>query len=213
MLQGSLTAILVFFIALALVGVMLAWRRRGWLMQWLKGNFGLILLLAGVWLFLSVLDLWSYRQLLKEEPIVTVSIYKLGEQEFDLTLATADGEEQRYLIKGDQWQLDVRLIIWKGPIAALGNMPLYRLDRISGRYLSLEQERNSDRTVYELSQSSWFDLWRFIKKYGVWLDAQFGNAVYMPLENGAVYSVQLTPKGLLARPLNDVAEQALNHPW
>jgi len=45
------------------------------------------------------------------------------------------------------------------------------------------------------------------------LDAQFGSAVYMPLVNGAVYSVQLTPKGLIARPLNDVAEQALQGEW
>lgn len=213
MLQGSLTAILMVLLTVAIVGVLVLWWRKGWFIQWLKGSAGLLLLLLSVTLLFSLADLWSYRQLLKEEPLVTVSIYEFGEQEFDLTLADSEGTEQRYRIKGDQWQLDVRLLVWNGPIAGLGTMPLYRLDRLSGRYLSLEQERTAERTVYELEQSRWFDLWHVLHGRGLWLDAQFGSAVYMPLVNGAVYSVQLTPKGILARPLNDVAEQALGGSW
>jgi hypothetical protein len=67
--------------------------------------------------------------------------------------------------------------------------------------------------VYPLSQSRWFDLWDSLYEAGLWLDAQFGSAVYMPLTNGAVFAVHLTPKGLIARPVNDVAEEALQNDW
>lgn len=213
MLQGSLSAaIILLVIALATVVVFLWWRSE-WFIQWLKGTAGIALIVGAIFLLLSLVDLWSYQQLNNEKLISTVSIYELGEQEYDLTLISPKGEEQRFKISGDQWQLDARLLIWKGPFNALGASPLYRLDRLSGRYLSLEQERSAQRTVYELSHSPGLDIWQWVNKHGFWLDAQFGSAVYLPLTNGAVYGVGLSPKGLLARPLNDAAEEALAQQW
>lgn len=213
MLQTTLSALLLFLLVIAVIAVIALWWRRGWFIQWLKGSAGILLLVFAVVLAFSLNDLWSYRQLLNEKPLVTVSVYELGQQEFDLTLASADGIEQRYRVVGDQWQLDVRLMVWKGPWLSAGSMPLYRLDRLSGRYLSLEQERRAERTVYDLTSSRWFDLWHWLDGRSWWLEAQSGSAVYMPLANGAVYSVYLTPKGLLTRPLNDVAQQVLDKPW
>ncbi len=213
MLQGSLSAVLLLVLLIAVIGIVALWWRRGWFIQWLKGSAGMLLLFLSILILFSLADLWSYRQLLNEKPLVTVSVYEFGTQEFDLTLAMEDGSEQRFRIQGDQWQLDVRLMVWKGPALGMGTMPLYRLDRLSGRYLSLEQERTAERTVYDLDQSRWFDLWHWLQGRSLWLEAQSGSAVFMPLANGAVYSVQLTPKGLLARPLNDVAEQVLSEPW
>lgn len=213
MLQGSLSIIIILFVVvLTALVVFLLWKSQ-WFIQWLKGTFGIALIVAAVFLLFSLIDLWSYQQLNREKVISTVSIYQIGKQEFDLTLIDAKGEEQRFKLLGDQWQLDARLLIWKGPINALGSSPLYRLERLSGRYLTLEQERSSERTVYELSQSAGLDIWQWLNKYGFWLDAQFGSAVYLPLTNGAVYAVNLSAKGLVARPLNDAAEQALAQQW
>ncbi len=213
MLQGSLSVIIILFvIVLAVTVVFLLWKSR-WFIQWLKGTFGIALIAAAIFLLFSLVDLWSYQQLNRESLISTVSIYQLGKQEFDLTLINANGEEKRFKVLGDQWQLDARLLIWKGPFNTLGGSPLYRLERLSGRYLTLEQERSSERTVYELSHSAGIDIWQWLNKYGFWLDAQFGSAVYLPLTNGAVYAVNLSAKGLVARPLNDAAEQALAQQW
>ncbi len=213
MLQMSLSATLVLLLVVAIVAIVLLWWRRGWFIQWLKGTAGMLMLVLAIVLAFSLADLWSYRQLLEEKPLATISIYELGPQEYDITLGTGEGSEERYKILGDQWQLDVRLMVWKGPFLSAGTMPLYRLDRLSGRYLSLEQERNAGRTVYALQESRWFDVWDWLHGHSWWLEAQSGSAVYMPLANGAVFSVYLTPKGLLARPLNDVAEQVLERPW
>ncbi|MCA6060923.1 cation/multidrug efflux pump [Thalassolituus sp. ST750PaO-4] len=213
MLQGSLTGFTLVFLLVALAVIVVLWWGRDWFIQWLKGTVGLVLLVSSIVAVFMLVDIWSYKQLLKEEPLVSVSVYQLDDQVFDLTLVDTDNHERRFKILGDQWQLDVRLLVWNGPFAALGATPLYRLDRLSGRYLSLEQERTAERSVYSLAESRWFDLWDSLRHHKHWLDAQFGSAVYMPLVNGAVYSVQLSPKGLIARPLNDVAEQALQGEW
>ncbi len=213
MLQGSLsTLIILLVIAISVVVVLLLWKGK-WFKQWLKGTIGISLIVLSIFFLIGLVDLWSYQQLNKENLISTVSIYELGDQEYDLTLIDSEGKEERFKILGDQWQLDVRLLTWKGPIQALGASPLYRMDRLSGRYLSLEQERSAERTVYQLSKSAGVDIWQWINKHGFWLDAQFGSAVYLPLTNGAVYGVSLTPKGILARPLNDAADTALSQQW
>lgn len=213
MLQGSLTFIFVLLICVALIFMAVLWWRRDWFVQWLKGTAGFVFLGLAFFFLFSLWDIWSYQALNKESQLVTVSTYEMGPQEYDLTLADNEGKEQRFRVMGDQWQLDVRLLTWQGPIAALGATPLYRLDRLSGRYLSLEQERNGERTLYQLHGAQGFDLWSLLYKHSFWLDAQYGSAVYMPLVNGAVYSVKLTSKGLIARPLNDVAEKALSTNW
>lgn len=213
MLQGSLSVIIILFvIVLTAMVFFLLWRSQ-WFIQWLKGTLGIGLVVAAIFLLFGLIDLWSYQQLNNEKLISTVSIYQLDEQEYDLTLINTKGEEQRFKILGDQWQLDARLLVWKGPINALGASPLFRLDRLSGRYLTLEQERSAERTVYELAHSPGLDTWQWVNKHGFWLDAQFGSAVYLPLSNGAVYGINLSAKGLVARPLNDAAEQALAQQW
>ncbi|WP_430462425.1 hypothetical protein ACQUQU_06470 [Thalassolituus sp. LLYu03] len=213
MLQGGLTGLAGIFLLVALVMILYFWWGRGWFIQWLKGSMGFALLILSIMAIFTVVDVWSYHQLQAEQPLATVSVYQLDDQVFDLTLVDSDGTENRYKILGDQWQLDVRLLAWKGPVAALGAMPLYRLDRLSGRYLSLEEERNAERTVYPLTESRWMDIWSALKGHSFWLRAEAGHAVYMPLVNGAVYAVNLTPKGIVPHPMNDVAESALKGDW
>lgn len=213
MLQTSLTLTVTLLILAAFICILFLWGRKGWFGQWLRGTTGFLLLAGSVWLALVGWDLMTYRSAVKERPLATVSIYELGDQKYDLTLVNSDGIEDRFIVRGDQWQLDVRMLVWSGPLQTLGAEPLYRFDRLSGRYLSLEQERNSERTVYGFSESGGFDIWSFLRNFDTWLDADFGSAVYMPMENGAVYSVVTTSKGLVARPVNDVAEDAIAGQW
>jgi len=209
MLQGSITT-LIIAIALALLGwAVLLTIRKGWFLAWLKGMWVIALITGSSALFMTLFDFLSYRNLTAEQPIATVSLYEKSPQLFDLTLIDEVGEESRFDLNGDQWQLDVRLIIWQGPIAALGAKPLYRLDRLSGRFVSLEQARNGPRSVYALEESAYIDSWKLFRYLSGWLDADYGSAVYMPMINGAVYSVHLTAKGLIVRPLNDVAKEAI----
>ena len=41
---------------------------------------------------------------------------------------------KQYVLYGDQWQIDARVVRWKLPALMAGVPPLYRLERLSGRY-------------------------------------------------------------------------------
>jgi hypothetical protein len=42
-----------------------------------------------------------------------------------------------------------------------------------------------------------------------WVDALYGSATYMPMVDGASYTVSVSSTGLLARPSNDIASKAV----
>ncbi len=135
-----------------------------------------------------------------------------GPQHYRATLAQVpSGELQMFMLAGDEWQLDARVLKWKGWANLLGLDAQYRLERVSGRYRDIEQERKDERTVYGLSENPGLDLWTMSIDHKRWLpfvDAVYGSAVYLPMADGARYEVAITQSGLLARPVNDVAKAA-----
>jgi hypothetical protein len=213
MLQGSMVFILVVTGLFAMFGAVYLLFRRGWIWIWLKASLAMSLIGLTVAAFLFLLDVLTYKQLLSEVPIATISMYEKDPQYFDVTLIPTGEGEQRFEIHGDQWQLDARLLTWVGPIAAMGKKPLYRLDRISGRYVSLEQARSAEQSIFGLEQSETIDAWKILQILPSWIDANYGSAVYVPMENGAVYSVHLTAKGMNVRPVNNIAKRLLGGNW
>lgn len=199
-------ALLVYF-ALRLLG------RRHWLLGFIRGLLGLGLLAGAVFLGLFALDVFSYKTLLKEEPVATLSFKRQAPQQYQVTLVHTNGGEEEFLLKGDQWQLDARIIKWQGLVASTGVKPGYRLDRISGRYYSLADERTAERTVYELNDNEWrIDVWQWLHKHPNLVpvvDAKYGSATFVPMADNALFEVRLSNSGLLARPLNDPARGAL----
>lgn len=195
---------------MALAGVYVLIRNR-WIIQWLKGTAGLLLIAIAVYLSLFALNLFSYNALTRESPVATVSFREVAEQTYSVTVAQPDGTTAQYELKGDLWQLDARIIKWKGLFALFGFSPGYQLDRISGRYLSLEDELSRERTVYEVkSPSIGFDIWQSAKDgWSLMVDASYGSATYLPMANGAIFEVTLSNTGLMGRPLNGSAQQAI----
>ena len=187
--------------------------RSGWFLGWLRGMLGLALVSAGVLLALVAWDVFSYQQVLREKSIVTLSFEKLARQHYRATLVDEGGVEEVFELHGDQWQLDARIIKWPGILSAWGVQPGYRLDRLSGRYFSLAKERTAERSVYALESSRLgVDVWAWLQTAGQGLpfvDAVYGSATFVPMEDGAIYGVRLTHSGLIARPLNERAQSAV----
>jgi|SRR5690554_5373402 len=184
-----------------------------WFLGWLRGMFGLALLCLALLFAFIALDIVSYRQIQKEHTVATLSFKQLGNARFSVTLADEQGNEQEYNIAGDQWQLDARIIKWTGVVANWGVKPGYRLDRLGGRYYSLEQERSAPRTVYSLNESRYgIDVWRWLRDGRDSLpivDAVYGSATYLPMADGALFEVSLSGTGLVTRALNDAARDAV----
>src|SRR5690606_22564180 len=118
-------------------------------------------------------------------------------------------------VAGDQWQLDARVIRWSVPALLAGLPPLYRLERLSGRYVNLDQEREAERTVHALDARAFPDLWTLKRPHPGWLpfvDADYGSAAYLPLLDGARYTITLNARGgLVARPADDETAGLLRH--
>ena len=155
---------------------------------------------------LGGLNLYTYHRFTEETVIATLQFDNVDEQRYRVTLRTADAPEQRFELRGDEWQLDVRMIKWTDWLTFLGESPLYQLDRISGRYVSAAEARSRFPLIHDLSEKSGLDVWGFARKAGEWLpgiDAAYGSSVYLPMEDKLSYEVSISRTGLVARPIAD----------
>ena len=176
---------------------------------------GLLLFFVFAFFAAAALELRTYMRLTYEQPVATLSFNGLGPQMFHATLTDAEGHIRSAELRGDDWQLDARVIKWKGLATVLGLDPVYRLDRLEGRYRNTGQERNDYHSVLELSAGSGgLDIWSLAEAHAGWLpwmDAGYGSATYLPMADGAQFTVSLSPTGLLARPANSAAQAAMAH--
>lgn len=164
---------------------------------------------AAVMLFVSYL---GYQRLTAEQQVAIIEFTQSGNEEFTARLMV-DGELDRLLpIRGDEWQLDARILTWTPPATILGLDPVYQLERLSGRYSTVERERTEPRTVHALAEERTLDLWSLAQDFPGFtpgIDAYYGTATYLPLADGARFRVTLSRDALIARPLNDSAREAI----
>lgn len=208
-----LTIICLVFAALSVLFALKTLFHRHWIVGWLRGTTGMLLIMLAIGSAVVALDISSYSQLEREQPIASLSFRKISQQKYLATIVEPNGKEREYTIYGDLWQIDARIIKWSKSIAGMGIKPGYRLGRLSGRYYSLEQERNGERAVYELhSKDFGIDVWGWLKQNPIvpWVDTLYGNATFLPMADGALFSINLSGTGLLARPLNEAAEKSVS---
>jgi len=156
---------------------------------------------------------FGYFQLVDEQLIGQIKFTASAPEQYVARLMLESEERDRmFQLLGDEWQMDARVITWKPPMTMLGLDPIFQLDRLSGRYADVEEELSKTRSVHALSEPVTMDVWQFARKYpklmpGV--DAHYGTATYLPMANGAIFEVTMTRTGLIARPVNDSAREAV----
>ena len=186
-------------------------RQRRRLAATRRAIVGLLLMVIGLAMIALGLSLGGYSRLFAEQTVAEVRVEQIAPQSFTVALDRGDGEAPRYLVHGDQWRVEARVIRWKALPSSLGVPPLYRLDRLSGRYADDVQEMEAPRSVYSLSAGAVPDLWSLRRqnpKWLPWVDADIGSGVYLPMLDGAHYTISIDGRGgLLARP--DEATQQL----
>ena len=165
----------------------------------------LVLDVAAIAAALLALALHGYGRLTTETPVARLSFSQTAPQAFEAQLELADGRRLLLPLVGDEWQLDARVVKWRAWAVLAGLDPVYRLDRLSGRFLDIERERSGARSVHDLGEGRRLDLWRIAQSHPDWLpfvDTEYGSGAYLPMRDGAAYEVTLSPLGgLVARPL------------
>lgn len=168
---------------------------------------------AGLLALSIAINLHSYSRLTYEQPIATLTFKQIDSQQFQAKISYQNKTEPNsYIVNGDEWQIDARIIKWHASAQILGLNAQYRLERISGRYSDINDELEKTRTAYRLRHKDDIDYWKLINNYKQWLpwiDAYYGSAAYLPMKDAASYRLTLTQSGLIARPLDSNTEAQL----
>jgi hypothetical protein len=144
----------------------------------------------------------GYRALTREDVAARVLVWPAGPQRFTAAIRFADGREASYPLAGDEIYVDARILKWHPLANLLGLHTAYELDRVGGRYRSIEQERDAARTLHSLSGERIVDLFGMRKRYAALaplLDAEYGSAAFVPVTDPAELEVRVSTTGLLIR--------------
>ncbi|MCS5563019.1 multidrug transporter [Marinobacter sp.] len=204
------TMVLGAFGALLVILGLLFFLRPRWLLGWLKGMAVFAIIVFGLYSLVIAVNVAGYQSLAGMQTVATISTQRQGEQVWLVTMKPRDDKNLTETLRGDQWQLDARIIRFSGPLRWLGIAPGYRLERLGGRYTSLEQERTAPRTIIGLGNRFWLDLWELDREFNMpFVEGVYGNATFMPMRDGAVFDVRLSASGLVAVPMNEQAREAV----
>ncbi|RKZ71184.1 MAG: cation/multidrug efflux pump [Gammaproteobacteria bacterium] len=213
-LEVNVIAGLIVFTGLLLAVIAFArLRQKRLLSAGIYSSISTVLLVLAVALIALSMNLYTYNRISHEQDVAEIVFKQLGPQYYSATISLADEHQNtEYMIKGDEWQLDTRIIKWRPPVYLAGLDSLYRLERISGRYRDVEEEKTENRTVYSLTKNEGLDIWSITKHYPSWLpwiDAYYGSATYLPMHDSARFKITLSQTGLLARPVNEAGEESI----
>jgi hypothetical protein len=189
--------------------------RRGRLLGGVvRGLLALVVVLIGVAGLVVASSLRDYQRLVSEERVGELKLSRVAYHQFTGVFTNASGDSTDFALRGDEWQVDAKVLKWPGLAVLAGFSAGYRLDRISGRYVDIDDERKLPRTVYAFYPQDEVDLWDFIDRHREWIpwvDAFYGSATFLPMTDGAEYEINITASGLIARPLNDIARTAVSN--
>ena len=172
----------------------------------------LLAALAGVSVLLA-LSLVQFFRLTADAPVAEIRVSRQADNQY-LVSAQAQGLGARdYTLYGDEWQIDAKVVRWRLPALVAGAPPLYRLERLSGRYRDAGREQSATRSVHVLDDWPAPDISAVKRWLPGWLpfvDVTYGSAAYMPLFDGAHYQVLFDPRGaLFIRPADEATAQGL----
>jgi hypothetical protein len=187
--------------------------RRGRLLR--AGGSGLsaiFMAVVAIAAALIAISYYSYDRLTAEQVVATIEFRRLAADEYEARLMLQDERDRTFALRGDEWQIDARLVSWKPPATVLGLDPIYRLGRLSGRYTDIRREQTEVRTVHQLTEPLAVDVWTVARRFPVLtpgIDAYYGSATYVPMADGARFTVSLSRDALIARPANNAARAAV----
>ena len=212
--RAIIIAIAIPGVILFLLGIQRIFRHKvlSGIIEGIAGS--LLLLIAGFTAMLSV-NLNSYDRTINEQIAVKVWFREAN--------IASEGMAKVYFQKDDisvfdrpleAWQLDIRILEWRGLPALIGINNLCRLQRFSNCYW--DANFNKYAVPYSTYNSpkgeEGLDLWTIAKKHPRWIPwvkATYGSTEFMPTVKGAFYDITLDSTGLLVHPSNEIAHKAV----
>jgi hypothetical protein len=204
-MRDSLWIIAVVAVALAVVflaAAVLAVRRKRLLGTAAGATVSLLLFVVAALLSTIAVATQGYLALTREDLAATVVVRPTGPGRFTAQVTFPDGRDTTFALRGEQVYLDAHILKWKPIANILGLHTAYELDRIGGRYLELEHERDSARTIFSLSKPKRVDMFSLRRRWAAFaplLDAEYGSGTFVMAERPDSLQVLVSTTGLLIR--------------
>jgi hypothetical protein len=178
-----------------------ALRGGRWASAGRRGVAGLLLLALGGLAGAIAIGLRGYRALTLEVLAATVTTEPEGPQRFRATILFPDKRLAMYDLAGDAVGVDAHILKWHPWVNILGLHTAYELDRVTGRYRDVTEERTKPHTAYALARPTPVDLFAIARRrlLGPLVDAEYGSAAFVPAATHAEYEVRVSTSGLLMR--------------
>ena len=145
----------------------------------------------------------GYRALTYEEVAATVKTEPVGPQRFRATIVLPDQRLAMFDLAGDAFYVDAHILKWHPWANFIGLHTAYELDRVTGRYNSMTDERTKPHTVYSVARTRPVDLFFLARRFKLLplVDAEYGSAAFVAGTRPAEYEVRVSTTGLLMRPV------------
>ncbi|MDP2957678.1 MAG: hypothetical protein Q8N53_14730 [Longimicrobiales bacterium] len=179
-----------------------AFRGRRWLGSTGSGLTGALFLSLGALSATLGVSTQGYRALTLEEVAATITTVPTGPRAFQAFVEFADGRDTTLHVLGDQLLVDAHILKWRPLANVLGVHTWYELDRLSGRYVDLNDERTRPRTVHSLKTDKPRDLFLLAQRYtllALLVDTEYGSATYVEVTRPARFELRVSTTGLLVR--------------
>jgi hypothetical protein len=209
LVRGPLFVVTMSCAALSVVLLLaagLALARRRWLGSVAGLALALVLLTLAALAAALSLGTQGYRALTREETAALITLEPTGPQTVTARFRFPDGREAVFEVAGDELYIDAHILKWHPLANLIGLHTGYELDRVAGRYTSLEDERSKPRTVFPLAHPKPVNLFALAQRYPVLaplVDAQYGSATFTPVPQPTHLQLQVSTTGLLLRKVGD----------
>jgi hypothetical protein len=167
-------------------------------------NFVIVLLMISLSALFGTISsaIQGYHALTREELAVIVKVEPTGEQKYMAWFFMPDGSEKVFSLTGDQLYIDAHILKWKPLANIFGLHTSYELDRVAGRYATLNDEKTKVHTVYSLSRDKPLDMFYLRRRFAILnflLDAEYGSATFINSNSAEEFRVMVSTTGLLIR--------------
>lgn len=133
---------------------------------------------------------------------MTVTTVPTGPRAFQAFVEFPDGRDTTLAVRGDQVLIDAHILKWRYVGNLVGLRAQYELDRLTGRYSDIASERDEPRTVHSLKTAKPLDLFDLVTRYSLLtllVDAEYGSATYIEVEEPSRFEVTVSTTGLFVR--------------
>jgi hypothetical protein len=175
-------------------------------------NITLVILLLAVFGLFGMISIAThgYHILTHEEMAARVKVEPTGPQKFTAQFRFNDDHTVSFDLAGDELYIDAHILKWKPIANFFGLHTSYELDRVSGRYVNLDDERIKLRTVFSVSKKKTIDLFDLREKYPILkllVDTEYGSATFIMANRPEELELRVSTTGLLIRHMTSQTEQ------